>query len=124
MLPSEYAFCLSLLRQAFRPEFLNRLDEIIFYKPLTREAIGRIVDLLMENLNRRLAEKGLSCTLTDAAKAYIIDNGFDPLFGARPLRRYLQSQVETRLAQAILRDDPAPGTRLVADVTAGELTVC
>ncbi len=112
-----------LLRQAFRPEFLNRLDEIVFYKPLTKDAIGKIVDLLLQGLNRRLSNKHLSCQLTEAAKTLIIDSGFDPQFGARPLRRYLQSRVETRLAQYILKNDPAPGTVLTVDVEDGEITV-
>ena len=114
---------MGLLRQSFRPEFLNRLDEIVFYKPLTKDAIRRIVGLLIDGLNKRLAEKQLTCTLTDAAVEHIVENGFDPLYGARPLRRYIQSEVETRLAQVILRDDPAPGATLTVDVANGELTV-
>ena len=114
---------MGLLRQSFRPEFLNRLDEIVFYKPLTKDAIRRIVGLLIDGLNKRLAEKQLTCTLTDAAVEHIVENGFDPLYGARPLRRYIQSEVETRLAQVILRDDPAPGVTLTVDVANGELTV-
>ena len=114
---------MGLLRQSFRPEFLNRLDEIVFYKPLTKDAIRRIVGLLIDGLNERLAEKQLTCTLTDAAVEHIVENGFDPLYGARPLRRYIQSEVETRLAQVILRDDPAPGATLTVDVANGELTV-
>ena len=114
---------MAMLRQAFRPEFLNRLDEIVFYKPLTREAIEQIIDLLLEALNRRLAEKQLSCVLTDEAKDFVVENGFDPLYGARPLRRYLQSRVETLLAQTILRDDPAPGTVLTVARQGDALTV-
>ena len=114
---------MGLLRQSFRPEFLNRLDEIVFYKPLTKDAIRRIVGLLIDGLNKRLAEKQLTCTLTDAAVEHIVENGFDPLYGARPLRRYIQSEVETRLAQVILRVDPAPGATLTVDVANGELTV-
>ncbi|MBQ1204076.1 MAG: ATP-dependent chaperone ClpB [Clostridia bacterium] len=114
---------MAMLRQAFRPEFLNRLDEIVFYKPLTREAIEQIIDLLLEALNRRLAEKQLSCVLTDEAKDFVVENGFDPLYGARPLRRYLQSRVETLLAQTILREDPAPGTVLTVARKGDALTV-
>ncbi len=113
----------ALLRQAFRPEFLNRLDEIVFYKPLDRAAIRAIVDLLLASLNRRLANKQLTCVLTDAAIDHIVENGYDPQYGARPLRRYLQSQVETRLAQTILRDDPSPDSTLTVDVRDGALTV-
>ncbi len=111
------------LRQAFRPEFLNRLDEIVFYKPLDRAAIRAIVDLLIESLNRRLANKQLACVLTDAAIDHIVEHGYDPQYGARPLRRYLQSQVETRLAQTILQEDPAPGSTLSVDVSDDTLTV-
>ncbi len=113
----------ALLRQAFRPEFLNRLDEIVFYKPLDRAAIRAIVDLLIESLNRRLANKQLVCVLTDAAIDHIVEHGYDPQYGARPLRRYLQSQVETRLAQTILREDPAPGSTLSVDVSDDTMTV-
>ncbi len=113
----------TLLQSTFRPEFLNRLDEIVFYKPLTKEAIRQIVDLLLKGLNARLGEKQLCCVLTEAAAEHIVERGFDPQYGARPLRRFIQSQVETRLARAILRDDPAPGTTLRVDVADGELTV-
>ena len=113
----------AMLRQAFRPEFLNRLDEIVFYKPLTKDAIRQIVTLLMAGLNDRLAGKQVTCRLTDAAMDNIVENGFDPHYGARPLRRYIQSQVETRLAQEILKEEPAPGTTLTVDVADGQLTV-
>ena len=85
----------ALLRRSFRPEFLNRLDEIVFYKPLTKADITSIIDLLVAGLNKRLADKELTCVLTPAAKAFVVDNGYDPQFGARPLRRFLQSQVES-----------------------------
>ena len=120
---SARAEVMALLRQTFRPEFLNRLDEIVFYKPLDREAIGKIVDLLLSSLNKRLADKQLSCVLTDAAREDVIENGFDPQYGARPLRRYLQSHVETLLAESILRDDPAPGSVLTVDMADGKLCV-
>ena len=112
-----------LLRQSFRPEFLNRLDEIVFYKPLTRGEIGGIVELLLGDLKQRLAAKQLSLVVTDAAKQLIADGGYDPVYGARPLKRFIQSKVETAIARAILQNDPAPGTRLTVDVTDGALTV-
>ena len=111
------------MRQSFRPEFLNRLDEIVFYKPLTRGEIGGIVELLLGDLKQRLAAKQLSLVVTDAAKQFIADGGYDPVYGARPLKRFIQSKVETALARAILQNDPAPGTQLTVDVTDGALTV-
>ena len=114
---------MELLRRSFRPEFLNRLDEIVFYKPLTKDAIGKIVDLLTGGLNRRLADKHLTCVLSDAARNLVVERGFDPLYGARPLRRFLQSHVETKLAEVILRDDPAPGSTLAVDADGDALTV-
>ena len=112
-----------LLKQSFRPEFLNRLDEIVFYKPLTRENIAGIVDLQIADLNRRLAQKQLSCTVTPAAKAYIVEQGYDPVYGARPLRRYIEKAVETLIARKILSDDLLPGTGLQVDAGADGLTV-
>ena len=112
-----------LLKTHFRPEFLNRIDEIVFYKPLTREQIGHIVDLMMQNLNHRLEDKQLSITLTPAAKELIIDQGFDPVYGARPLKRYLQSHVETLVARRIIAADVAPGTALQVDAENGQLVV-
>jgi len=93
------------VRAHFRPEFLNRLDEIIMFKPLTRQNIGGIVDLLLEETNRRLADQELSIELTPAAKQYIADEGYDPAFGARPLKRFLQKHVETQAAKLILSSD-------------------
>lgn len=113
----------ALLRRSFRPEFLNRLDEIIFYKPLTRENMYKIIDLLLAGISKRLEEKQLKLTLTDDAKQFVIDHGYDPAFGARPLKRYLQSHVETLAAEKIIRDDPAPGDTLTVDVVNGELAV-
>ena len=107
-----------LLKRSFRPEFLNRLDEIVFYKPLTQENIGRILELQLQDLRKRLAEKQLDITLSDKAKAYIIDNGYDPVYGARPLKRFLQSKVETLAARIIIARDPAPGS--VIEVDCGE----
>ena len=111
------------LRRAFRPEFLNRLDEVILFKPLTRENLEGIIDILVASLRKRLAERSLSLEITDAAKSLIIERGYDPLYGARPLRRYLQSSVETLLARVILSGDLAAGTTLTVDVEDGEL-VC
>ncbi len=113
----------ALLRRSFRPEFLNRLDEIIFYKPLTRENMYKIIDLLLAGISKRLEEKQLKLTLTDDAKQFVIDHGYDPAFGARPLKRYLQSHVETLAAEKIIRDDPAPGDTLTVDVVNGELAI-
>ena len=113
----------ALLRRSFRPEFLNRLDEIVFYKPLTKADITSIIDLLVAGLNKRLADKELTCMLTPAAKAFVVDNGYDPQFGARPLRRFLQSQVETLIGRKIIADDVLPGATLTVDVENGRLTV-
>ena len=113
----------SMLRQAFRPEFLNRLDEIVFYKPLTKENITHIIDLILNDLNGRLADKQLKCVLTDAAKTEIIETGYDPAFGARPLKRMIQRNVETLLARKIIADDVLPGATLTVDVQDGEYVV-
>lgn len=112
-----------LLRRSFRPEFLNRLDEIVFYKPLTKENITGIIDLLIQALSKRLEDKQLSVELTDAAKQYVIDNGYDPVYGARPLKRFLQRYVETLLGRTIIAGDLSEGTKLVVDYQNGELTV-
>ena len=104
-----------LLRHSFRPEFLNRLDEIVFYKPLTRENIHGIVDLLVADLQKRMAQKQLTVTLTDAAKDYLIAKGYDPIYGARPLKRLIQTEVETLLARWIIAEDPAPETAITVD---------
>ena len=106
----------ALLKQSFRPEFLNRLDEIVFYKPLTKDNITHIIDLIMKDLNGRLADKQLKCELTDRAKNYIIETGYDPAFGARPLKRLVQRHVETLLARKIIADEVEPGTTLTVDV--------
>ena len=110
------------LRRAFRPEFLNRLDEIIMFKPLTKENLSGIIDILMEGLKKRLADKTLRLEVTDAAKSLIIERGFDPIYGARPLKRYLQSAAETLIAKEILRGDLAAGSTLLLDAENGELT--
>ena len=106
----------ALLKQSFRPEFLNRLDEIVFYKPLTKDNITHIIDLIMKDLNGRLADKQLKCELTERAKNYIIETGYDPAFGARPLKRLVQRHVETLLARKIIADEVEPGTTLTVDV--------
>jgi len=111
------------VKNAFRPEFLNRLDEIILFKPLTKANLTGIIDILTESLKKRLAEKTLGLEITDAAKNFIIDKGFDPFYGARPLKRYLQSAAETLIAKEILRGDISAGSTLVLDVKDGEL-VC
>ena len=111
------------LRQSFRPEFLNRLDEIIMFRPLTRENLTGIIDIMVDGLRKRLADKSVGLELTDAAKQLIIDRGYDPLYGARPLRRYLQSSAETLIAREILRGDISAGSTITLDAENGEL-VC
>lgn len=113
----------ALLKQQFRPEFLNRLDEIIMFKPLTKSNIGKIVDLMVGELDKRLADQELSLELTDAAKDQVIENGYDPVYGARPLKRYLQKYVETLAARKILSGDVHAGDTLVLDVQNGEFIV-
>ncbi len=112
-----------LLKTSFRPEFLNRLDEIVFYKPLQKSDMKAIVDLQLAELSERLAQKNLTMEMTDAAKEYVIEEGYDPNYGARPLKRFLQSHVETLLAREIIAGDPAPGTKMIVDVVDGRLTV-
>ena len=111
------------LRGHFRPEFLNRLDEIIMFKPLTKDNIGKIIDLMVKELSDRLADQELSLELTDAAKQMIVDNGYDPVYGARPLKRYLQNYVETLTAKKILSGDVHAGDTIVLDVKDGAFTV-
>ena len=111
------------LHRAFRPEFLNRLDEMILFKPLTKDNLTGIIDIMVEGLRKRLADRSLELCITDRAKELIIERGYDPLYGARPLRRYLQSSVETLLARAILSGDLAAGSTLTVDVENDEL-VC
>ena len=111
------------LHRAFRPEFLNRLDETILFKPLTKDNLTGIIDIMVEGLRKRLADRSLKLCITDRAKELIIERGYDPLYGARPLRRYLQSSVETLLARAILSGDIAAGSTLTVDVENDEL-VC
>ena len=109
------------LHRAFRPEFLNRLDETIMFRPLTRENLNGIIDIMVEGLRNRLAAKDLGLEISDEAKNLIIERGYDPLYGARPLRRYLQSSVETLIARTILSGDIAAGTVITVDEKDGEL---
>jgi len=119
---SARAAAMGELRRAFRPEFLNRLDEIIMFKPLTKENLNGIIEILMQGLRKRMADKTLKLDVTDAAKSLIIERGFDPIYGARPLKRYLQSAAETLIAKEILRGDLPAGSTLVLDAENGELT--
>ncbi len=113
-----------LLKTHFRPEFLNRIDEIVYYKPLTRNEIGAIVRLMTDSLNRRLESRQLKVRLTPAAEDAVIDRGFDPVYGARPLKRYLQSKVETLIARKVIAADIAPGSELTVDVDEnGEIVI-
>lgn len=111
-----------LLRRSFRPEFLNRLDETVFYKPLTRDDIGKIVDLLVADLRGRLSDRHLNLEITDGAKAYIAEQGYDPIYGARPLKRFLQSHVETLAAKLIIGENPQPFSTVVIDLENSSLT--
>ncbi len=112
-----------LLRRSFRPEFLNRLDETVFYRPLTRDDLGRILDLRLSELRDRLAERRITLTVTDAAREYLMDAGYDPAYGARPLKRVIQSHAETAAARWMIENDPEPDTELTLDAVGGELTV-
>ena len=112
-----------LLKRSFRPEFLNRLDEIVFYKPLTKDNVTHIIDLMVDELNRRLEDKQLTVRLTDQAKTHIIDEAYDPVYGARPLRRYLQHTVETLISRKIIADQVDSGQVLTVDCRDGQLTV-
>ena len=111
-----------LLKRSFRPEFLNRLDETVFYKPLTQDNIRAVLELQLADLKKRLAEKQIGITLTDAAKDYIIQNGYDPVYGARPLKRFIQSRVETLAARIIISKDPEPGSVISVDCGPDGLT--
>ena len=113
----------TLLKQQFRPEFLNRLDEIVFYKPLSKAEIFKIVDLLIADLQTRLEDKQLYVELTEKAKEYIVNSGYDPVYGARPLKRFMQSKVETLLAKMIIAEDLQPQTTLVIDYD-GKMLTC
>ena len=121
--PDAQELVMNDLRGHFRPEFLNRLDEIIMFKPLTKDNIGGIVDLMVRELSDRLADQELSLELTDAARTQVIENGYDPVYGARPLKRYLQNYVETLAAKKILSGDVHQGDTLVLDVRDGEFVI-
>ncbi len=110
------------LRASFRPEFLNRLDEIIMFKPLTKENIGGIIKLQMQELNNRLSDREIRVELTPEAESYIVENGYDPVYGARPLKRYLQKHVETLSAKLILADQVSTGSTIRIDCGADGLT--
>ena len=112
----------ALLRRAFRPEFLNRLDETVFFKPLTKTDIRSIVDLQLADLAKRLSDRQLSLKVSDAAKQLIIDTAYDPIYGARPLKRFIQSQIETLAARTIIAEDPAPGMTIAVDAANGVLS--
>ena len=114
---------MALLHRSFRPEFLNRLDEIVFYKPLTKENITRIIDLQIAKLNNRLADQQITCVLTDAAKTFIVDEAYDPEFGARPLRRYVQHTVETMLSKKLLEGAVTTGSTVTVDCVDGQLEI-
>ena len=111
----------ALLRRSFRPEFLNRLDEVVFYKPLSKAHVTQIIDLQVANLNRRLEHQQITLTLTEQAKTAIVDAAYDPQYGARPLRRYIQHTLETLLSKMILRGEILPGQTITADARDGEI---
>ena len=113
----------TLLKQSFRPEFLNRLDEIVFYKPLRKNEISKILDLLIEDLQKRLTDKNIKLELTQSAKDYLIDNGYDEVYGARPLKRFVQKKLETLIARKILTQEILPNTTVVVDCKNNELTI-
>ena len=115
--PEAEALVMNDLRAHFRPEFLNRLDETILFKPLTKENIGGIVDLLIADVNKRLADREIKIELTDEAKNFVTERGYDPVYGARPLKRYLQKNVETLAARLILNDGVRAGNTIVIDVS-------
>ena len=112
-----------LLKQSFRPEFLNRLDEIVFYKPLQKTEIGRILDLLIKDLERRLDDKHISLNVTQSAKDYLINNGYDEVYGARPLKRFVQKKLETLIAKNILANKILPNTTITVDCKDDELFI-
>ena len=113
----------ALLKQSFRPEFLNRLDEIIFYKPLTKDNMRGIIDIQLKRLAERLNDQELLISVSDNAKNYIIDKAYDPVYGARPLKRYIQSNLETKIAQVIISENILPSSLISVDVKDNELTV-
>ena len=112
---------MNVVRGHFRPEFLNRLDETILFKPLTKDNIGGIINLIIEDLNRRLSDRELTIALTEEAKAFIVENAYDPVYGARPLKRYIQKHVETLSARLILADRVGEGDTILIHVEDGQL---
>ena len=112
-----------LLRASFKPEFLNRLDEIMFFKPLTKADVFAILDILTERLKKRLKEQGLNFSLTQDAKQFILENAYDPSFGARPLKRFIQARVETLIARYIVERNPEPNTAVEIDEEFGALVI-
>ena len=118
-------FVMNELRMHFRPEFLNRLDEMILFKPLTKDNIGGIIHLIIEDLNKRLADKELRIELSEEAEQFIVENGYDPVYGARPLKRYIQKYVETLVAKLILADEVSVGDTILIKVEEEQLkAVC
>ena len=120
--PENEKLVMDELKNHFRPEFLNRLDEIIMFKPLTRDNISHIINLMVADVNRRLEDREISIRLTKAAEDYIVEHGYDPVYGARPLKRFLQKHVETQAATLILADKVRAGDTIVMDVKDGTLT--
>ncbi len=112
-----------MLKQSFRPEFLNRLDEIVFYKPLMKDEITKILDLLIQDLNKRLEDKNVEIELTKDAKDYLIDNGYDEVYGARPLKRFVQKKLETLIARKLLTDEIKPNTVVKVECRDNELII-
>ena len=112
-----------ILRQQFRPEFLNRLDEIVFYKPLEKKEIYKIVDLMLEDLQKRLRDKQLKIELSDKAKNHIVEEGYNPVYGARPLKRFMQSKLETLIAKIIIKGDIKQGDNLIVDYDGDKMVV-
>ena len=112
-----------LLKQSFRPEFLNRLDEIVFYKPLTQNETAKILDLLIADLNKRLETQEITIELTDNAKEYLIKNGYDPVYGARPLKRFVQKKVETLIAKEIIKQTILPKQKVIIDCKENDLII-
>ena len=113
----------ALIKSHFRPEFLNRLDDIVFYKPLTKKEITSIIDLLLVRLQKRLDDKQLTIEVSDNAKGFIADNAYDPVYGARPLKRYIQKEIETRISKLIISDDPQPDSIIEVDVADDDISV-
>jgi ATP-dependent Clp protease ATP-binding subunit ClpB len=114
---------LNQLNNSFRPEFLNRLDEIVMFKPLAKKDIAHIIDLLLVDINKRLADREIVIELTEKAKDYVVEHGYEPIYGARPLKRYLQKHVETLVAKAILSGDKGRLDVIIVDLVAGKLQV-